>query len=93
MTPLAAMQVLDTHFALHPRSETITEALDTLGSMLVVSRGAYARLSEVADDNELVVLEELAHKAGMLWTCQACPAGWTNTDEDEACTQCGTSRE
>lgn len=46
------------------------------------------RLYEVADDYQADVLDELSHKAGLVWTCRRHDPPWTN-QAGEPCEKCG----
>jgi hypothetical protein len=52
-----------------------------------------ARLYQVADDYEAATLDELMHRAGLVWTCRGQhpadqPDAWTN-DTGDPCEVCG----
>lgn len=46
------------------------------------------KLYEIADDYEVAVLDELAHRARLVWTCRRHDVPWTN-QVGEPCEQCG----
>jgi len=57
---------------------------------LNVERDQVAQMYGVAKDDELAVLDDLAERAGLRWTCQPKPEHnhpWTN-HPDEACGRC-----
>jgi rubrerythrin len=48
------------------------------------------RLFKVADDEESVMLQQLAVKAGILWKCGKCGCYWDVVEE--GCGNCGAER-
>jgi hypothetical protein len=62
---------------------------------LVLDRDQVAQMYEVAKDDELAILNTLAERAGLRWTCQPKPEHdhpWTNYP-DEACGRCERSQQ
>lgn len=58
-------------------------------------RDQVERMYEVATDDELAVLDALAERAGLRWTCTGAPEHphpWTN-DKDEPCGRCGRTEQ
>lgn len=49
-----------------------------------------SRLYASAGGGEVDTLDELAERAGLVWTCHACP--WTNLEDATECETCGTAK-
>jgi hypothetical protein len=61
---------------------------------IAVERDQVAQMYEIAHDHELGVLDELAQRAGLRWTCQPKPEHpheWSN-HPDEPCGRCGRTK-
>jgi hypothetical protein len=52
------------------------------------------RLYEIADDNEVAVLDRLRDRAGLTWECRDSEgrAHWTNGEDETVCGECGKLR-
>lgn len=49
-----------------------------------------AQLYDVARDDEVTVLDDLARRAGLIWTCPACR--WNNEEGNVECLDCGEAQ-
>ena len=58
------------------------------GGALEAMNDLYVRLIEIADDYELVTIEEVAERAGIIWKCPDEDCRWINREDDLECRNC-----